>query len=291
MNYVFIINPKSGGKDASSRLVQQIEARFATERAGKYEIVFTEFAGHARQLAEEAVKNKAQIVVAAGGDGTVNEVCSALVSSHTAFGLIPMGSGNGFARSLKIPLNPAEAIQALVMPRIGHMDVGKIDNNYFFGVAGLGLDAQIGARFQEFGIRGPLPYFYIGFREYFKYSYEEFTIISAEQNITVQPLLITIANTNQYGNGAVIAPHADFSDGLFDVCIIGKLNLLQGFCKFHSLFNNKIDKQSFYTCFRTDRLKIIRSKGPGLFHTDGEPRMGGKELVIELVKGALKVCQ
>jgi len=290
MKYVFIINPISGGKDSTSILQRRIGQAFSGNDTHSYEILLTQYAGHAREIAAQAVIDEIDVVVAAGGDGTMNEVCSALVHSETAFGLIPMGSGNGFARSLGIPLSIEAAIQRLLNPKIISIDVGKINDCYFFGVAGVGLDAQIAAQFQEFGKRGPLPYFYVGFREFFKYSYEEITIMFDDRELITHPLLITVANTHQYGNGAVIAPHADYRDGLLDLCIIEKFNLFEGMFKFPSLFNNKIDRLSSYSTYRTAELHISRSEDSGIFHTDGEPHKGGRDLHIQLLKLALKVC-
>jgi diacylglycerol kinase (ATP) len=290
MKYIFIINPISGGKDTASELQSHIKRAFQGKSGHSYEILFTNYAGHAREITAQAVTDKVDIVVAAGGDGTMNEVCSALVRSTSAFGLIPMGSGNGFARSLGIPLSIEAAIQRLLNPKIISIDVGKINDCYFFGIAGVGLDAQIAAQFQEFGKRGPLPYFYVGFREFFKYSYEEITIMFDDRELITHPLLITVANTHQYGNGAVIAPHADYRDGLLDLCIIEKFNLFEGMFKFPSLFNNKIDRLSSYSTYRTAELHICRSEDSGIFHTDGEPHKGGRDLHIQLLKLALKVC-
>lgn len=292
MKYIFIINPKSGGKDTSSRLVNHIKETFSDLKGHYFKIVFTEYAGHAREIAAECSKTGVDIVVAGGGDGTMNEVCSALVNSpNTSFGLIPIGSGNGFARSLRIPLNSKMAILKLVDPDKCSIDVGIINDQYFFGTAGLGFDAEIGAKFQEFGTRGPLPYFYIALREFFKYKYEEFTITMDNDKIRVSPLLLTIANTNQYGNGAVIAPMADYSDGLLDVCIIEKLKFSEGIRKLNTLFNNKIETLSTYSSYKTTKLKIERSQESGIYHIDGEPKQGGKQLDIELLKRALKVCK
>lgn len=288
MKYVFIINPISGGKNTASQLQNYI-TRIFQGSSHSYEILFTCYPGHAYEIAAQAMNDKIDIVVAAGGDGTMNEVCSALVYSETAFGLIPMGSGNGFARSLGIPLNLDEAIKRLIHPHIISIDAGKINDGYFFGVAGVGLDAQIAQRFQEFGKRGPLPYFYVGFREFFSFSYKEIKISFNDQELIIHPLLITVANTHQYGNGAVIAPHADYNDGLLDLCIIEKFNVWEGLIKFPYLFNNKIDRLSSYRTYRTAELHISHIDD-GIFHTDGEPHKGGRELHINLLRCALKVC-
>ncbi|MGD9487076.1 MAG: diacylglycerol kinase family protein [Calditrichaceae bacterium] len=290
MEYWFIVNPRSGKKNKSDEIKNLIKQHFQHQTSHRYRMIFTEGPGHGRVIAREAVSEGIDYVVSVGGDGTMNEVAGGLVNSETIFGVIPTGSGNGFARSLGIPLDTGKAISFIMNSHPRSIDVGRIADDYFFGVAGVGFDAQIGARFQEFGLRGPLPYFYIGVKEYFKYQFEEFRIISNEQTSIVRPLLITIANSPQYGNGAVIAPGADLEDGLLDVCIIEKIPFIEGLLKIGTLFNNKIDTLSTYSRFQTTELKIIRSGKSGLYHVDGEPKKSLSELKIKILPKALNVC-
>ncbi len=290
MEYWFIVNPRSGKKNKSDEIKNLIKQHFQYQTSHRYRMIFTEGPGHGRVIAREAVSEGIDYVVSVGGDGTMNEVAGGLVNSETIFGVIPTGSGNGFARSLGIPLDTGKAISFIMNSHPRSIDVGRIADDYFFGVAGVGFDAQIGARFQEFGLRGPLPYFYIGVKEYFKYQFEEFRIISNEQTSIVRPLLITIANSPQYGNGAVIAPGADLEDGLLDVCIIEKIPFIEGLLKIGTLFNNKIDTLSTYSRFQTTELKIIRSGKSGLYHVDGEPKKSLSELKIKILPKALNVC-
>ena len=290
MKYLFIINPKSGIKHPLQRIKEYIKTVFDQESAHSYEIAYTQHTGHAKILAGQAVEHNVDMVVAAGGDGTVNEVCSALVFKETGFGLIPMGSGNGFARSLNIPLNYKMAIDRLIKGTIKKIDVGRIGDNYFFGVAGFSFDAQIGAKFATYSHRGPLPYFYIGLREFFKYQYEEFQLSFDDQKIVTNPLILTIANTSQYGNGAVIAPQADYKDGMLDICIIDRLKFFSGVLKLNYLFNRKIQSFSAYRSYRTKKVQIKRESNSGFFHLDGEIHKGSQNLEIEIIPLALKVC-
>ncbi|MGD9897621.1 MAG: diacylglycerol kinase family protein [Calditrichaceae bacterium] len=290
MEYWFIINPRSGKKNKAGEIKNLIKQHFLHQKSHQYRLIFTEGPGHGRIIAREAVSEGIDYVVSVGGDGTMNEVAGGLVNSETIFGVIPTGSGNGFARSLGIPLDAGKAISFILNSHPRSVDVGRIADDYFFGVAGVGFDALIGARFQEFGHRGPLPYFYIGVKEYFKYQFEEFRIISKEYTNSVRPLLITIANSSQYGNGAVIAPGADLEDGLLDVCIIEKIPFVEGLLKVGALFNNKIDSLSSYNRFMTTEVKIIRSGKNCLYHVDGEPKKGQAELTFKILPKALNVC-
>lgn len=286
----FIVNPISGKAGRAKQIMALIHQKLSSAPQVEYSIKITERAGEGCEIARRAAQEEIDIVVAVGGDGTMNEVGRALLHSDTALGLIPSGSGNGFARSMKIPLRADWALDVLLNSAVTQVDVGQINERYFLGVAGVGFDAHIGAKFQEFGKRGALPYFYIGVKEYFSYPYEEFKIMAGAESRTVRPLLITIANTSQYGNGAVIAPGADNQDGLLDVCIVDRTPLWQGVFKIGRLFNNKIDTVPFYSSFRAREISIVREANNGLFHTDGEPHLGGKELRIKVIAGALKVC-
>lgn len=286
LSYWFIINPTSGCRHDVEQLTAIIKTLFAKQ---KYKIKFTEYPGHASELAVEAVKLNIDIVAFAGGDGTLNETASGLVHSNTALGIIPRGSGNGFARSLGIPLETKQALELLLHPNVIAIDAAQINKGYFFGVAGVGFDAIVGNAFQNFGHRGPLPYFYIGVREFLKYDFPEMHIETEEQTIQINPLVVTIANTSQYGNGAQIAPAADFTDGLLDICVIKKFSFLKGLSGVRSLFNGKIANNDFYQTFRSSRIKIRNGNPQGLYHTDGEPRRGGKELDITVLPKALNV--
>jgi diacylglycerol kinase family enzyme len=135
-----------------------------------------------------------------------------------------------------------------------------------------------------------LPYFYLGLQEFFKYQYEEFKLSFSDQNINVRPLILTIANTSQYGNGASIAPQADYKDGMLDICIIDKLNFLDASFRLNYLFNNKIQSLSTYRSFRANRLSIKRENNSGYYHLDGEIFEGNNEFEIELLPLSLKVC-
>lgn len=285
-SYLFIINPISGCKKDVSRLIALINSIFHEK---EFQIKFTEYAGHASELAAEAAKRNIDIVTFAGGDGTLNETASGLVNTDTALGIIPRGSGNGFARSLGIPLKTKAALELLLNPEIICTDVGKINDAYFFGVAGVGFDAVVGRAFQTFGHRGPLPYFYIGLKEFFKYTYSEITIETEEETRTFRPLTVTFANTSQYGNGAQIAPMADFADGFLNICIIDRFSLIKGVRGLGKLFNGRIAENEFYHTFKSRSLKIRNGTPQGLFHTDGEPRSAGRELNISLLPKALKV--
>jgi YegS/Rv2252/BmrU family lipid kinase len=285
MNYIFIINPYSGSKKT-----KKITNIINDHIAGSYKIVYTEYSGHASELAESFAKDNGNIVVAVGGDGTINEIARSLVNTNTVMGIIPSGSGNGFARSLNIPLDTVKAIECLNMPFIKTIDSGKINDKYFFGICGVGFDALVGAKFQDFGKRGPLPYFYIGVKEYFKYNYESYEIEENGNTDKYDPLLIAVANTSQYGNGASIAPQANPSDGYLDLCVLNKMKSGDAIKNIPLLFNGKIKQSPFYLHKRIKSIIIRRKNKKGYYHIDGEPFLYDGDLNITIVPSSLKVC-
>lgn len=289
MNYFVIINPNAGDQRKQAILPGIIKKKFS-QYAINTDIVYTTGPGNAAEMARKAVSEKHDVVIAAGGDGTINEVAGALVKTKTPLGILPLGSGNGLARSLKIPVKIEQALDILCHPHILMMDVGQVNDRFFFGVCGVGFDAVIGYKFQQFGTRGPIPYFIIGFREYVKFRDKEYILNSDTKQTTVSPLFITVANTSQYGAGAVIAPSADFKDGLLNICIMERVSFLKALLILPLLFNGKIEKSKYYSQFLCRSLEITSAADQDYVHTDGEPWTFSKKLTIEIKPAALHVC-
>ena len=252
MSYSFIINPNSGN-NRKKNIIDKILHKYTSENIF---IKFTEYPGHAAEIARQDLQNNIPNIIAVGGDGTVNEIASQLAGSNANFGIIPMGSGNGFARSMEIPLKPEEAIHTIFGKKIKRIDAGKLNDRFFFAVAGVGFDANIANRFQVSKKRGAIPYFIAGFKEFFKYSYPEFFIKNNNRESSFKPLIITVANASQFGNGAKIAPQADLQDGLLDICIVNKMSLLESIKASLKMFKGKIHQVSAYSAFTSNRIEI-----------------------------------
>lgn len=290
MKYKFLLNPFAGRKKKGKALVDLIEHRMK-QSSLIYEFAFTKGEGDATRLASEAVKDGFDIIVAVGGDGTVNEVASGLIGTKGILGILPVGSGNGVARSLKIPLDVEKNLLLLQSAPVFTIDVGKINNKYFIGVAGTGFDALIGTRFQEFGVRGPLPYFLIGIREFLAYHPLEYILRFDDSEIMrTKAVVIVCANTREYGNGAIIAPAADPSDGFLDICIIKPLSIPQGTSMAVLLFQGKLDKSTHYIKRNCKSLNITSESGLMYWHRDGEPNDRVNTLDIHIEQKALQVC-
>lgn len=280
-------NPKSGFI-RQPRLIRKSVEKILATAPFEFEYIETQYKGHAHEMALSAQAEGFDAVVAIGGDGTANEVASALLHSPVVMGLIPIGSGNGLARGLGIPVSVRRATDLLLNGQVRCIDAGVIAHRNFFVTSGMGFDALIGKLFDDRSLRGPLPYFYIGVREFFLYQPEVFTLQFDGRTLRMPALLVTIANIPQWGNSVIVAPNAQPDDGLLDVCIIHHVNFWTALYHFPKLFTGKIDRIRHYERYRTTAVKIIRQK-PGPFHVDGEPHEGSGTLEVTVQPKALRI--
>ena len=283
---VFVVNPISGtqGKKA---ILKWIDERL-DQSIYDYSIVKTEYAGHATQIAANAVQEKVDVVVAIGGDGTINEIARSLVHTNTALGIIPCGSGNGLARHLRIPMEPKAAIDVLNRGHELCIDYGKINNIPFFCTCGVGFDAFISLKFADSGKRGLLTYLENTLHESLTYQPETYEIENEEGTMKYKAWLIACGNASQYGNDAYIAPQASLTYGLMDVTIMEPFTVLDVPSLSFQLFNKTIDQNSRVKTMRAKKIKIHRVND-GVMHFDGDPLMAGKELEVEIVPAGLRV--
>ena len=276
---VFIMNPISG--TSSKAAVPSLIDSTLDKEQFEYEIKMTERPGHASELAAEARDNHADIVVAVGGDGTVNEVARSLVHSDSALGILPCGSGNGLARHLLLPMNLKKSIEIINACEIHDLDYGVINEYPFFCTCGMGFDAFISMKFAEAGKRGLMTYVEQMLREGLSYKPETYEIEDEMGSKTYKAFLISAANASQYGNNAYIAPHASMSDGLLDVIIMQPFSLIEAPQVTLEMLNKTIDKNVNICTFKARHVHIHRSK-PGLIHYDGDPLMSDADVEIEV---------
>ncbi|WP_440431507.1 YegS/Rv2252/BmrU family lipid kinase [Prevotella sp.] len=276
---VFIINLISGTSDKAA--IPGLIDQYLDKTQFEYEIAVTQYAGHASEIAAKAKDDGVDVVVAVGGDGTVNEVARAIVHSSTALGIIPCGSGNGLARHLLLPLNVRKAIEVINRCEIRQLDYGIINDYPFFCTCGMGFDAFVSMKFAEAGKRGPITYVENVLREGLKYKPETYTIEDESGTLQYKAFLISCANASQYGNNAYIAPQASMSDGLMDVIIMEPFDVFEAPQISIEMFSKTLDKNSKIKTFRTRHLHIRRDK-PGVIHYDGDPVMTGADIDVEL---------
>ena len=276
---IFIVNPISGTA-SKEHIPEQIAEVMDAERFD-CEVRFTEYRGHAAEIAREAAKDSVDVVVAVGGDGTVNEVARSLVHTDTALGIIPCGSGNGLARHLCIPLNVTKALELINTCQIEAFDYGVINGLPFFCTCGMGFDAFISLKFAEAGKRGPITYVENVLKEGLKYKPETYEIVDDSGTNSYNAFLIACANASQYGNNAYIAPGATMKDGLMDVIVMEPFDALEAPQIAADLFMKTLGNNSKIKTFRTRQLTIHR-KQPGAIHYDGDPIMTGTDIDVHI---------
>lgn len=292
-----VVNPVSGGNQGRpGRLRRQLDTSVdVLRRAGiETSVHLTGGPGHATALAAESARAGADVVAAWGGDGTVNEVAAALAGTSTALAIVPAGSGSGLARALGIPLHPQGAIDVIVQRATRRIDVGRIAGRTFVNVAGIGFDARVARAFNADrlarpGRRGLATYVRITVREFFRYAPPRCRIAVGTERLEVDALLIALANSPQYGNGAVIAPDARLDDGEVDIVVVRASYPLRDLLRARRLFDGTIARDAGASILRAARASI-EADGPIAFHTDGEPHDGGARLDVEMCPGALRVC-
>lgn len=301
---VVIINPISGPPRRGPGSERMEIARRTLQRLGvDADVLLTQRGGHAHQLALEAVARGVSLVIAWGGDGTLNEVGRALVhvtqagtagagpesATRPALGLVPGGSGNGLSRQLGIPFDPARAIEHAIRAPVRRIDVGELGEHLFFNVAGIGLDAHVAALLStRVRHRGLLPYVRASLGDLVSYRPVDYRIEADGRAFDMSALLVALANSSQYGFGAQIAPQANISDGLLDLVAVASRGLVGNLSRAPSLFIGRVDRRPGVTAL-TVRTATIRSTSPMLFHVDGEAVQGTDTLRARVHPGALRL--
>jgi len=288
MRILFIMNPIAGGGKDLKRISRIIASVLQRERDCNFDLKITSKRGEATEIAEKAVHQNYDVVVAVGGDGTVNEVASGLVNSNIPLGIVPVGSGNGIARGLGLPLTLRRSIKTVCCGETHQFDVGVIQKRYFLATTGLGFDAVVGKLFDEGSSRGPLPYFYIGVKEFFHYKPKEYILEFNNTQKRVKALIVAVANTNQFGNGALIAPYAKPDDGLLDLAIIRDINAFRAIMELPRLFTGQLPRSEYYEFYQTSEVRIIRPE-PAPIHVDGEPFNGADTVTVRIMPKAISV--
>ncbi len=286
----FVVNPAAGKRRGN--VEDSIRKALQGSRV-TYDVVRTGYRGHGTALAREAADDGVDLVVAVGGDGTLNEVGRGLLEKkETVLGLLPTGSGNAFAHALGIPRNPGKACENLFQAIVQPIDVGRIGEEFFFSTAGVALDAEVSwqCNKRSGGPRGFLPYAIFTLGAFCTYKPEDICVKLEEGlDLRVHPTILTVANTSQFGNGVMIAPGARPDDGLLDLCVIETNTLPRTLWHVRRLFTGTIDKMPGSQLIRTRGFRIVRP-GPGRFQVDGEAMTGGSTLEVTVVPKAIRMA-
>ncbi len=279
----FIVNPISGGKDKKDVLAAI--GRYLDLSECSYEVLQTGRAGDAESWAR---KSRADIVVAVGGDGTVSEVAKGLLGSEKALGIIPCGSGDGLALHLGISRDPVRAVKTLNAACVARIDVGRMDGRPFFCTAGVGLDADVAFDFARSGRRGLGTYVTTAWDNW-KHRRPETYVVETDTETWAGPaMFVTVANANQWGNEARIAPKASLCDGLLDVTVVQPFATVEIPDLAARLMAGKADSSRHVRTFRSARVHLHREH-PGPAHYDGDPFEAGTDLELDILPGSLQV--
>ncbi|HPE77979.1 MAG TPA: YegS/Rv2252/BmrU family lipid kinase [Draconibacterium sp.] len=264
-----IINRFAGnGKKRSHKIDKAIS--WLKTKAGEVESAYTNHPGHATELASVAAAGDFNIVVAVGGDGTVNEVAQGLIGTSASMGIIPMGSGNGLARELGIPMDILKSAQMLVTENSQRIDVCSIGRQRFLCTAGVGFDAQVAHKMSKASSRGFLRYIQLTVSE--SMAFKPFRIKMKVDDVIIEKpvFLVTFANASQFGNNAYIAPSASMTDELIDVVVVNPFNKILLPVFGIGLFARFIPKLKFVECYKAKQIDIEFAE-TSIYHFDGEP--------------------
>jgi len=283
---LFVINPVSG-KKLKDYIPDFIKQTFA-EDIFDITIFYTSFSGEATQMIKQSLNKGYKKIVAVGGDGTVNEVASAITETDVVLGIVPTGSGNGLARHLKIPMNVRKALWIIKKGYPIKMDFGMINDQKFFCTTGVGFDAHIGHVFSKAHTRGFVSYLKATLSEFKQYQPMRYEISMNGTTYMRDAFLITFANASQYGNNAHIAPKAMIDDGKIDVSIMRSFPIISAPNLGTRLFIKTIDKSHYVETFQCKKI-VVKRKEPGVVHFDGEPVEMGEILNIKVVPKGLNV--
>ncbi|MBO5311987.1 MAG: diacylglycerol kinase family lipid kinase [Bacteroidales bacterium] len=274
---LFIVNPISG----NGRKLQIVTY---LKKMG-YKVVCTEYAGHGEILAREASE---EIVVAVGGDGTVNEVARGLAGTGRTLGIIPCGSGDGLALHLGISRNFRKALKIVEAGKTRPMDAATVNGRHFFSVCGTGFDAIVSERFAASGKRGLMNYIVQAIRTWVGFTPERYVVEIDGETLETEAAFITVGNSDQWGNRARITPLADIGDGELDVTIVRMFRTWEIPWLALRLMSGTAHKSGKTTCLRGKQV-LIRRQTSGPAHADGDWFSDGELLDIKVFPHQLKV--
>lgn len=278
---LFIVNPISGHHDKSN--FPSIVEKLIDKDKYDYTITLTEYGGHAVELTKQAIENQYDIIVAVGGDGTINEVATTMIGASQTFAIVPYGSGNGLARHLHLPLKPDKVITEVINKGVkSKIDTAAMNGVPYISIAGVGFDAIIADFFAQDPHRGIKTYVKLVTKEYLHFQPKKYHLILDEkEEIDCEPFFISFANSNQFGSNAVVSPTASLNDGLLDVCIFKKPNMLQVPYVATRLLTKKIDRTHFVDIHKAQKIQVIRENDE-IANIDGEAVMMPKDITVEI---------
>ncbi|MHB1279098.1 MAG: diacylglycerol/lipid kinase family protein [Bacteroidia bacterium] len=282
----FVVNPKAGRVRNKQGIIGQIKEEVPAGCA--HSIYHWNHPNEIEGIVKQVLDDGTGLIIAVGGDGTVNEIARRITGTNVVLGIIPVGSGNGLARHLGIPLGAREAAKLLSTGSIQAIDSCRMNENYFFCTAGVGFDAHIGKMFANSKTRGFWAYLKITLKEFRRYKPQKYRLVVDESPVEVTAFLTTFANAGQYGNNAYIAPEADVQDGLVHVAVLKPFSSIQLLNLGARLFNKSIHQSNYLETY-TGKSVVLERASAGPVHCDGEPFEMGKRLEVNVFPKSLRV--
>ena len=284
-----LINPKSGITWNIGNLVKLL-CQYWDQPGVDFSFQISKDADDGIEKVQRAVDDGVDTVLVAGGDGVVNSTGSALINTDVALGVVPTGSGNGFARHFDVPLDLERAIAALAKADKVKIDVGTANGRPFFVTCSMAWDAAIVKSFEKFPIRGVLPYVLAATYEFIDYTPQPVEVIldDGERFFFDDPIVFTAANLTQFGGGAKIAPNAQHNDGLLELVVMCKQHMPMLLPNIPRLFNGTVDKLPHVFSKKFSQLLVKREKSAPI-QVDGELVESPAEVSIKVLSEALTV--
>jgi len=280
MKIRFIINPVAGKKN-----YKYID-KYIKKHISNCEIYYTKKTGDIKIISNNAVKEKINIVVVVGGDGSVNESLSSLKNTNTALAIVPTGSGNGIAYHIGMKKNIKKAIKQLKKYNVTQIDTCLINSKSFINIAGVGFDAHIANLFLNQKNRGFFKYVKLIFQQ-LNYKAKSYYLKYNNEEKKIEAFLISFANASQYGNNVKISPMADIKDGLFEMVIVHKFPKWKIPILIVKLFLGKINTFKHVETLKLNNVEI--NSDETLIHTDGEPHIINKPINVKILTKSIKI--
>ena len=287
-NYFFIINPVNHHKAKS--LEMEIHSFFLNKK-DKYQIKISKNEKHLKKLAAVAIDLNVDVIIACGGDGTVSKIGQIIINKKVKLGIIPIGSGNGISSHFDIPYNFREALKLIVKGKSKKMDIGKVDNKYFFSNIGFGIEVEFIRYYTQAKTHGLLGYLPAFLKSLISYKSSNFSIKTLNQQVSIKPYVLMVSNTNKQGYGISLSPKAKTDDGFLNIIIISKTNILNLLYLFVLvMFGFSIENKKNVKYLESRKFKIISENHKMNIHIDGEFEILNKnELNISVLPKAIDV--
>lgn len=287
-NYFFIINPVNHHKAKS--LEMEIHSFFLNKK-DKYQIKISKNEKHLKKLAAVAIDLNVDVIIACGGDGTVSKIGQIIINKKVKLGIIPIGSGNGISSHFDIPYNFRKALKLIVKGKSKKMDIGKVDNKYFFSNIGFGIEVEFIRYYTQAKTHGLLGYLPAFLKSLTSYKSSKFSIKTLDQQVSIKPYVLMVSNTNKQGYGISLSPKAKTDDGFLNIIIISKTNILNLLYLFVLvMFGFSIENKKNVKYLESRKFKIISENHKMNIQIDGEFEILNKnELNISVLPKAIDV--